>query len=161
MLNKTRLRDQILAELRAALALQVGAAQSARDEAISEESKPENQYDTHSLEAGYLAEGQARQAAELEESIKIVSNLALPDFSPTSPIALGALVEVATPRGAPEHYFLCPRAGGLELAAEGATVMVVTPSSPLGRQLLGRRANDPVSLAGRRSAESARIARVH
>ena len=73
-----RLREQILAQLRATLALQVNAAQLARDEAISEESRAENRYDTHSLEAGYLAEGQARQAGDIEEGIKALSALPLP-----------------------------------------------------------------------------------
>jgi transcription elongation GreA/GreB family factor len=148
--NKRLLRDHILAELRASLALQLGAAQLARDEAISEESKAENQYDTHSLEAGYLAEGQARQAAEIEESLTLISALAVPDFIPGSPLALGALAEVRDSRGTVVSYFLCPRAGGLELSLDNRTILVVTPQSPLGRQLLGRRVGDAVQLPGSR-----------
>ena len=150
-MNKPALRDKILAHLRAELALQVGAARLARDEAISEESRPENQYDTHSLEAGYLAEGQARLAAEIEESIAIFSVLAVPDFAPGAPAALGAHVETEA-SGRFFHYFLAPRGGGLEIAGdEGVTVLVVTPQSPLGRQLLGRRVGD-IIIAGRAGA---------
>ena len=47
----------------------LSAAALARDEAISEESRPENKYDTHSQEAAYLAEGQARLAGEIEADI--------------------------------------------------------------------------------------------
>jgi transcription elongation GreA/GreB family factor len=158
--NKSLLREHILAQLRATLALQVNAAQLARDEAISEESRAENQYDTHSLEAGYLAEGQARQAAEIEESIAIISALAVPDFPPGSPVALGALTEVRNSRGATDAYFLCPRAGGLELQLAERTVLVVTPQSPLGRQLLGRRVGDPVQPPGRSSGAASRIVSV-
>ncbi len=158
--NKSLLRERILTQLRATLALQVNAAQLARDEAISEESRAENQYDTHSLEAGYLAEGQARQAAEIEESITSISALAVPDFPAGAPIALGALVEVRNSRGAAETYFLCPRAGGLELQVEDRTVLVVTPQSPLGRQLLGRRVGDPVQPPGRSTAAASRIVAV-
>ena len=159
-MNKTDLRERILAQLRATLALQVNAAQLARDEATSEESRAENQYDTHSLEAGYLAEGQARQAAEIEESITIISALPLSEFAPDAPIALGALAEVHDARGGVVHYFLCPRAGGLELPYDGRTVLVVTPQSPLGRQLLGRHAGDTVQLPGRKPAVASRIAAV-
>ena len=158
--NKTVLRERILAHLRATLALQVNAAQLARDEATSEESRAENQYDTHSLEAGYLAEGQARQAAEIEESITIISTLPLTEFAPGAPIALGALTEVQDARGESVFYFLCPRAGGLELPHEDRTVLVVTPQSPLGRQLLGRHAGETVQLPGRKPAVSSRIASV-
>jgi transcription elongation GreA/GreB family factor len=159
-MNKLLLRDRILDQLRATLELQVGAAQLARDEAISEESKPENQYDTHSLEAGYLAEGQARQAAEIEASLKSLAALALPTFAAGAPIALGALVEVRDPRGCTETYFLCPRAGGLEIECDGCRVQVVTPSSPLGRQLLGRQVGATVQLPGRKSASGSTITSV-
>lgn len=159
-MNKSQLRERILAQLRATLALQVSAAQLARDEAISEESRPENKYDTHSLEAGYLAEGQARQAAEIEENIAILSTLPLPDFAPDGPIGLGALAEVRGARGATDAYFLCPRAGGLEVEFDGRAVMVVTPQSPLGRLLLGRRVGDTVQLPGRGAAASSRIVAV-
>jgi transcription elongation GreA/GreB family factor len=158
--NKSVLREDILAHLRATLALQVNAAQLARDEATSEESRAENQYDTHSLEAGYLAEGQARQAAEIEESLKIIAALPLPRFPAGAPIALGALVEVDDARHGAAFYFLCPRAGGLELAHEGRSVLVVTPQSPLGRQLLGRRAGESVPLPGRKPPAMSRIVSV-
>ncbi|MDB6169359.1 MAG: hypothetical protein JWM88_2223 [Verrucomicrobia bacterium] len=160
-LDKFALRERILGELRAALALQVGAAQLARDEAISSESRAENQYDTHSLEAGYLAEGQARQAAEIEESIAIIAALPLPEFGPAAPIALGALIEVRDRTAGTNHgYFLCPRAGGLELEIDGHSVLVVTPQSPLGRVLLGQRTGDIVQLPGRRPPAPSRIASV-
>jgi transcription elongation GreA/GreB family factor len=160
LVNKSVLREHILAQLRANLALQVNAAQLARDEATSEESRAENQYDTHSLEAGYLAEGQARLAAEIEESITIISALPLPELAPGAPIALGAWVKIEEARGEVIQYFLSPRAGGLELAYEGHPVLVVTPQSPLGRQLLGRHAGDTVHLPGRGPAVTSHIVSV-
>ena len=159
-MNKILLRERILAQLRATLALQVGAAQLARDEAISEESRPENQYDTHSLEAGYLAEGQARQAAEIEENIAHIAALALPELPANPPIALGALCEVRDAGGASSWYFLCPRAGGLEIQMDNQAVQVVTGQSPLGRILLGHRAGDLVDLPGRRPPSLSRIVTV-
>ncbi len=160
MVNKLQLRERVLDQLRADLALQTKAARLARDEAISEESKPENQYDTHSLEAGYLAEGQARQAAEIEEGIAIIASLAVPEFPSGAPVALGAVAEVCDAEGSTERYFLCPRAGGLELELSGRSFLVVTPQSPLGRQLLGRRVGDSVMRPGRRATTPARIVAV-
>lgn len=147
-MNKSALREAILQQLRAELALQVGAAQLARDEAISEESRPESKYDTHSQEAAYLAEGQAKLAGEIEESIAHYATLTLPVFGPTDVIALGAVVELSN-RGRSTWYFLGPRAGGLELASDGRSLLVLTPQSPLGRQLLGKRAGDTVQMPGR------------
>ncbi len=158
-MNKPALRDAIIAQLRADLALQTGAALLARDEAISEESRAENKYDTHSQEAAYLAEGQARQAAEIEASIAHYAALPLPDFSASDAIALGALVKLDS-GGKSTWYFLGPRAGGMELRAEGRDVLVVTPQSPLGRQLVGKRVGDLVTLPGRGPAATQRIATV-
>ena len=158
-MNKLALRDQILVQLRAELATQTAAAHLARDEAISEESKPENQYDTHSLEAGYLAEGQARLAAEIRASIEAYQTLAPTTFKPGDPIAIGALVELEA-HGRSAWYFLGPRAGGLEIPLEGHLVLVLTPQSPLGRELLGRREGENVSVPGRGAPAKQRIALV-
>ncbi len=154
--NKSALRDAIVAQLRAELALQTNAALLARDEAISEESRAENKYDTHSQEAAYLAEGQARQAAEIETSLAHYASLALPKFSATDVIAVGAIVEV-TGAGKAACYFIGPRAGGMEIKIGDREVLVVTPQSPLGRQLVGRRVGDSLAAPGRVTAPKLRI----
>jgi transcription elongation GreA/GreB family factor len=148
--KKSQLRDAILHQLRRELERQTAAAQLSRDEAISEESRAENKWDTHSQEAAYLAEGQAKLAGEIGASIELYATLPLPDFSPGDAIALGAVVEVeAGDKASGASYFLGPRAGGLEAVVDGRKVLVLTPASPLGRQLLGKRAGDLVTVPGR------------
>jgi transcription elongation GreA/GreB family factor len=145
--NKSALRTAILQELRDELARQTKAAELARDEAISEESQPENKWDTHSQEAAYLAEGQARQVIEVGKSIELYETLALPSFSAADPVALGAIVGMEGPAGA-IWYFVGPRAGGLEVTVDGRKVLVITPQSPLGRQLVGKRVGESVLAPG-------------
>ncbi len=147
-MNKSAIRDAILEQLRAALALQAGAALLARDEAISEESRAESKYDTHGQEAAYLAEGQAKLAGEIETSLALYDGLALPAFPPESVIALGAVIELGT-RTRSSWYFLGPRAGGIELCVAGRDILVLTPQSPLGRQFLGKRVGETVQMPGR------------
>lgn len=145
---KEHLRKQILDLLQAELSLQTKAAQLAHDEATSEESRAENKYDTHSQEAAYLAEGQARLATEAIEAIKIYQTLELTDQSADTPIAMGALVAIGSIEQ-PSWYFLGPRAGGLELKDENDDpVLLITPHSPLGRQLIGKKIGASVSLPG-------------
>ena len=146
--NKSAIRDAILEHLRATLALQAGAAQLARDEAISEESRAESKYDTHGQEAAYLAEGQAKLAGEIETSLALYDGLPLPAFAPDSVIALGAVIELGT-RTRSSWYFLGPRAGGIELRVAGRDLLVLTPQSPLGRQFLGKRVGETVQIPGR------------
>lgn len=158
-MQKRVLREAILARLRQELATQVKAAHLARDEAISEESRPENKYDTHSQEAAYLAEGQAKLAAEIEANIAAYASLPLPDFAPGDAIAIGALVELVT--GARRTWYLLgPRAGGMELQWDGREILLLTPQSPLGRQLLGRRVGDVVPTPARGGLAHQQIASV-
>jgi transcription elongation GreA/GreB family factor len=163
LVNKSALRDAIVQQLRRDLATQTNAAQMARDEAISEESRAQNKWDTHSQEAAYLAESQAKIAGEIASSIELLSSLALSDFSSSDPIALGALVHLesaASSSARRSAYFLAPRAGGVEVTVEGETVLVVTPQSPLGRQLIGRRIGDSVTAPGRGASAQQRIVAV-
>lgn len=157
-MNKANLRTAILTQLQAELALITKAALLARDEAISEESRAESKYDTHGQEAAYLAEGQGRLAGEIESSIAVYTTVPLPDFAPDQEIAIGALVEVASVAGG-QRYFLGPRAGGIELPDDRGGVLVVTPQSPIGRQLLGRRVGDVIAGTGR-AASTLRIVTV-
>ncbi len=149
--NKSALRDAILQKLRADLAVLTAAALMARDEAISEESRPENKWDTHSQEAAYLAEGQAKLAADLAASIELYATQTWDQFGPDDAAAVGALVGLAPAAGSGKKvwYFLGPKAGGIEVELDGAAVLVLTPSSPLGRLLLGKRRGENVPLPGR------------
>lgn len=157
-MDKNTLIARIVARLREDFDLQVRAAALARDEATSEESRAENKYDTRGQEAAYLAEGQARLAVEIEESINLYRLLPAERLPPGSPAALGALIEVVSARGVHSWFFLGPRSGGLELEYEGQAVLVVTPASPLGRQLLGRRPGDQVTLPGKIAAPASIVA---
>lgn len=95
MSDKARLVQAIIAALEAELALITRAALSARDEAIDEESRPENPYDMHSQEAAYLAEGQARIATEIREHLDHYRTLDPASLRTREPIAVGALVTLS------------------------------------------------------------------
>ena len=158
-LDKPALRAAILAALREEQERQARAAADAHEEATSEESRPENKWDTHSQEAAYLAEGQSRQVQEAAEAIGLFAALPLPAFAPADPVALGALVTLDS-GGNVARYLLGPRAGGLTVATAEGEVMVLTPQSPLGRQLLGRRVGDEITTPRGGRSIRARIAAI-
>lgn len=121
------------------------AARAAHAEATHEQSKAENKYDTRGLEASYLARGQSRQVAEIEQSIKEFQKLPARDFGAGETIDLGAYVELQTARES-ASYFIGPRAGGTEVILDGNEIIVITPQSPLGTQLMGKKEGDKVRL---------------
>ncbi len=121
------------------------AALSTHAEATDEENKAEDKYDTRGLEASYLAIGQSKAAEEAAQAVAQFTALAVRDFGPAEPVSLGALIALET-NGRSAYYLMGPRAGGTEIDHDGKTVMVITPQSPLGRQLMGRTQGATLSL---------------
>ena len=138
-MKKSRLLDQIIVRLKESLGALEKAARASHAVATHDSSKAENKYDTRGLEAAYLAGGQARQAKEILDSIQAYESLGLKDFSPDEPIAMTALVELDSD-GTRSMYFIGPANGGLEIEFERKEVTVITPQSPLGQNLLGKKA---------------------
>ncbi len=136
MPRKSQLLAQIRAGLRAQLDRLSKAAQEAHAAATDPGSKAEGKYDTRSLEASYLAAGQARQVDELAESVRIFETLALPDFEMDAPIDAGALVE-AELNGDTVFFLLVPASGGLVIEHDGQEITLLTPASGLYQKLLG------------------------
>jgi transcription elongation GreA/GreB family factor len=140
-MNKSELIKSIVAGLAESLSVLEKAARASHFEATHESSKAESKYDTRGLEAAYLAGGQARAAKEIIDAIKIYEGLAARDFKLDEPIDLGALVEVKTD-GVRSIYFIGPKSGGLEVQFGKKEVVVITPQSPLGENLKGKKAGD-------------------
>ena len=144
-MDKRALVQKIVAQLGDELDLLLKAARTSHAETTHESSKAENKYDTRGLEAAYLARGQSKQAAESVQAMKDFEALPLRKFEPADEIEVGALVELA---GKKERslYFIGPRAGGTEVTHDEREVLVITPQSPLGQQLVGRKQGDKVNL---------------
>ncbi|HXI68790.1 MAG TPA: GreA/GreB family elongation factor [Verrucomicrobiae bacterium] len=152
-MNKRAIIKKITAKLVSELGIYFRAAQFSRAEATHESSKAESKYDTRGLEASYLARGQSRQAAELEASIAEFEKLPVKKFGADDAIGLGALVELEN-GGENFFYFIGPRAGGTEVLHDKKEILVITPQSPLGEQLLGKKSGDrpQLTLGGTKQA---------
>ena len=158
-MNKRALIEKIIAQLADEVASYARSARASQAEATDEQSQPENKYDTRGLEAAYLAHGQSRQAAEMEEAVEQFHSLTVRDFGAEDAIDLGALVEVDR-QGKTARYFIGPRAGGTEIVHAGKAVLVITPQSPLGRQLMGARAGDRLQIDIGGSRDDCRVSAV-
>jgi transcription elongation GreA/GreB family factor len=140
-MNKRTLIKKIIAKLTGELEVYFRAAQFSRAEATHESNKAENKYDTRGLEASYLARGQSKQAAELEEAIAEFEKLKVRDFALGDKIEIGAVVELEI-TGERFFYFIGPRAGGTEIVQDKKEILVITPQSPLGQQLVGKKSGE-------------------
>ncbi len=136
-------QQQILGELETAKK----AARAAHEAAIHTESKAEDQYDTRGLEASYLAGAQSKRVAELEELLTIYQTIDIKKFEKETPIAATALVELhCDETGKVSRCLMMPKGGGMGLQFEGETILVVTPQSPLGGGILGRKVGDSIDV---------------
>jgi len=145
-IDKKQMVRRIVEHLTANLSVLVQAAKSAHEVARDEENIADNKYDTLSLEASYLAQGQANRAQEIRFAIDAYRQLSIRQFDDDSAIAVTALVRLEAEDGSPMTVFLGPHAGGLKIEENGREVVVITPSSPLGKGLLGKALGDTVEL---------------
>jgi transcription elongation GreA/GreB family factor len=144
-MNKRAVLKKIIAKLVGELEVYFRAAEYARAEATHEQNKAEHKYDTRGLEASYLARGQSRQAAEIEAAIAEFEKLTSKKFENGDAIGIGALVELDL-SGEQNVYFIGPRAGGTEIEHDKKEILVITPQSPLGEQLTGKKSGDEFKL---------------
>jgi len=77
--------------------------------------------------------------------------LQLRDFS-DEPADIGAVIELHTNKEK-SFYFLLPSAGGTEANWRGDEILVITPESPLGTQLMDKKKGDrfQLEIAGTKS----------
>jgi transcription elongation GreA/GreB family factor len=158
-LQKQEIIKKIIAALAAELEGCTRAARAAHAEATDEQCKAENKYDTRGLEASYLAQGQSRQAGEIMQAMQQYESLAPRPFAPQEAIDLGAVVTLEQ-REKRAIYFVGPRAGGTEVDCEGQAVLVITPHSPLGRQLVGRKQGERLRIEVGGATSNYRVATV-
>ncbi len=149
-MTKEALLQQIISTLAADLAVLSSAARAAHEGATHEECIPDNEYDTTALEASYIAQGQANRAQEIRGALESYRKLVLRAFNADSPICLTALVTLEDDDGTRRRLFLGPKAGGLKVVDGAGEIVVITPQSPLGRELIGKFEGDEVESGGRR-----------
>ncbi len=139
--NKAVILAAIMEALRAEFASLHGTSQKTRAAGNDAESKAEGKYDTRSTEDNYLADGLARQAHAAAQAAAAYEKFSAPQFGPDTPIDLGALVQLAFPEET-NWFFLGPAGGGIGVTCDGVLVTVLTPESPMGRELVGMKMGD-------------------
>jgi transcription elongation GreA/GreB family factor len=144
-MDKRHLLEKLGRALRDELASASRAARETADAANHPEARPENDKDTRKLELSYLAAGQAARAKELEAGIALLGQIPARRFENSDPLAVGALVELDVD-GKEQRVLLSPAGGGLKLDDDDGEISVVTPSSPLGRGLLGKSVGEAFEL---------------
>jgi len=145
-MDKATLLSRIVTALETDMEVLRRAAQTAYEAATAEENIAENKYDTLGLEASYLATGQARRTAEIRQALLTYQQLRLREYDPARGVQVSNLVTLEDDDGGRRLLFLGPEAAGLKIGEGDELVTVITPRSPLGQQLVGKKIDDEVKL---------------
>jgi len=147
-MDKTELIQRMIQNLKEELSQAIHAAEEAHAGATHEQSKAETQYDTIGLEHAYLAEGQSRRIDELRLDISKLVNWKAPTYNDDNEVYLGACLNLISEND--EHrlmLFITPAGGAQNIDG----FQMITPSTPLGKALLGKSLDDVVTLPNGRT----------
>jgi len=140
--------DQLAQKLRATALLAVQAHASAVVEAREGASPAEKREDARvALESGGLARGQSQRAERAKAELAVLDTFHPRKLPRGARVELGAVVEVEGEEGG-RTFFLAPVGAGEELTGPGGDgfLSVVTPASPVGRAVIGRKEGDTIEV---------------
>jgi transcription elongation GreA/GreB family factor len=142
-MKKSQIIEVVLEHLRGDFERRQAAAKRTREQGNDGESKSEGKYDTRSTEENYLADGLARQALEAAAAAEAIEKMPIRDFAAGEGIDIGALVELKFVKET-EFFLIALAGGGTEVVWNKKPIVVLTPESPLGAQLIGRHTGERV-----------------
>jgi hypothetical protein len=142
-MDKQKILKAVQEALEQELRRQLAAQETAAAGATHVEAKAESKWDTCGLEQSYLARGHAKQFETLAGQVEELRSFIPSSFS-GKPIGAGALAETEMD-GETFLFFLLNCGGGTELEVDGREITVITPESPVGAALVGKRQGDAYS----------------
>jgi transcription elongation GreA/GreB family factor len=146
MINKKQLMDVIITALSQELQQAISAANEAHAAAVDDQSVAETQYDTLAIEASYLAEGQSKRVTESQHAIDAYQALEIAKFNETNIVTMGTLVQLAADSTTNHWFFIGPAAGGFRCTQAEYNITVITPQSPMGAALIGKKQDDDIEI---------------
>lgn len=148
-MDKRHLIDQLASQLRAAAGVAARAGAEAAEIAQNGATPAEKREDARvALEYSRMARAQAARAERAREELSRLSGFQPKPLPRGARIVLGAIVEIENEEGEGRTFFLAPVGAGLELSGPGGDgfLSVVTPASPMGKAVLGKRLGDVVDI---------------
>jgi transcription elongation GreA/GreB family factor len=149
-MDKRFLVDQLIERLRSSAQVALHASESAATEARDGATPAEKREDARAaIEFGSLARAQSRRAQKVISEIDALTTFRPDPWPRSQPIGVGAIVEVEdADSGEGRTFFLAPVGAGVSLTGPGGDgfLSVVTPASPIGKAVLGRRADDVIDV---------------
>lgn len=109
----------------------------------------ESRYDSTKAEKSFLAASLQEHWAKAGHSLQLLKEFRLNEKDAPEEVGIGNLVEAQTRER--EFYMILPAGGGESVMSEelASEVVIITPYSPLGNSLLGRKPGDTTTVNNR------------
>ena len=147
-MDKLALVEQIRAQLRRTAQVARSESEAAAQEARFGADPNEKSQDARvAIEFSSLARAQGLRLQAALEELATLEQFAPPRFGERARVEIGAIVEVEDEdTGEGRTLFLAPVGAGITVTGPGGDgiLSVVTPASPLGKSVIGRRVGDIV-----------------
>jgi transcription elongation GreA/GreB family factor len=150
-MDKSFLVEQLAAELRATARTAKSAMEAAASEARDGATPAEKREDARVMqENSGLARGHKARLDRASAELAALEAFAPPRLAARARVQLGAIVEVEDGEEG-RTFFLAPVGAGVELTGPGGDgfLSVVTPSSPIGKAVLGRTVGETLEVVVR------------
>jgi transcription elongation GreA/GreB family factor len=147
-MDKQFLVAQLVERLRESAQVARKAGEAAAEEARAGATPAEKREDGRvAMEYAGLARGQNERASRTAAEVSLLETFRPRPLPARAPIALGAVVEVED-GSLGRTFFLAPVGAGVELTGPGGDgyLSVVTPASPVGKAVMGRRVGDTIEV---------------
>jgi transcription elongation GreA/GreB family factor len=142
--DKEKIFNLVKESLHQDLTITADEMQRVREVAISTDSKADED-DAGNVEAAYLESAQSKRLAEIQQASQVLNNVHLRKFSKRDGVSVTALVQLQWD-DRDFFYFILPQSGGLKVSYQDCEVRLVTPQSPLGKELLGKKIGDSIEV---------------
>src|SRR5882672_5208900 len=119
--DKTKVRDALLVEMRAAFAAMARSARDAAEGATHVENRSEGDKDMRATEESYVARGKAMRTEELADELARAESSTFRDYGAGDAIGPAALVRVLVD-DAPRVFLVSVYGGGRTLRVDGIEI---------------------------------------
>lgn len=145
MVNKTHLKERLITMIKADIEKQLQSFESARQASIDAPGRMQSRYDTTGIESAWVADGLARALREKESNLKCLEAFHWTESN--TYVSIGSIVKIlSSDSPAPEYFFVIPVLSGCELYENGLTITTLSPETPLGSALMGKKVREKIEV---------------
>jgi len=147
--DKQKLLNQLISQVKQGIKRVTHGRDKAADEAINAPGAMQSHHDMTKMEQSAVADGLDKNVRQDKEGLALLTNQEFKTQlqKPSLKIIPGCVVRLYHERTKEKtDYFIAPYGGGKEMKTPRGYICVMTPASPIGKELIGRVTGDIIQI---------------